>query len=296
MHSNVLLHCAALDGWSLHRTLLYQLQWSRLDLLYRHARGEGRDFGPSGFGRFTHDPQTQIVAGLTWDFGHGYAGGLAVPETDASLGSILLDAAAQGIAQRRELFGFFDYAQFDRVPFFPLRQQTAYHFALERGGLFPHDGAFKARERNPQTFPVYFDRFDDPARVEQLWDVHSGEWTDDGDAYQSRAALPTALTTLKVYETSHLSTLPSSVLDDAQPYAVTARLMNRGASAQSSIGLVYNYRDASSFNEVTFSPAGAVQLREIRSGTARTIAADGTKAVRNCGSTSSCDVAMVAPA
>ena len=103
-------------------------------------------------------------------------------------------------------------------------------------------------------------------------DVH--EWSGDGDAYQSSVALPTALTTIKVYETSH-STPPSSVLDDSQPYSVTARLMNRGASAQSSIGLVYNYRDASNFNEVTFAPAGTVQLREIRSGAAKTIAADG---------------------
>jgi hypothetical protein len=234
----------------------------------------GEIFGPSGFGRFTYDPQTQIVAGLTWDFGQGYSGGLAVPETDATLGSILLDPAAVGIAQRRELFGFFDYAQWDRTPILPVREQTAYHFQIERNGLFPHDGAFKARERDPQMFPVFFDRFDDPARVEQLWDVNSGDWSGDGDAYQSSVALPTALTTIKVYETSH-STPPSSVLDDSQPYSVTARLMNRGASAQSSIGLVYNYRDASNFNEVTFAPAGTVQLREIRSGAAKTIAADG---------------------
>lgn len=262
-------------GWSVlapHTAATAPVEYS---ISYVATPGEMGDiFGPSGFGRFTHDPQTQLVAGLTWDFGHGFAGGLAAPETDASLGSILLETGPAAIAQRRELFGFFDYAQWDRFPSQPLRQQSAYHFQIERGGLFPHDGAFKARERNPQTFPVYFDRFDDPARVEQLWDVHSGEWTDDGVAYQSRAALPTALTTIKVYETSH-ATPPSSVLDDGQPYAVTARLMNRGASAQSSIGLVYNYRDASNFNEVTFSPAGVVQLREIRSGTARTIAADG---------------------
>jgi hypothetical protein len=235
----------------------------------------GEIFGPSGFGRFTYDPRTQLVAGLTWDFGPGYAGGLAAPESDATLGSILLETATEvTIAQRRELFGFFDYAQWDRVPFLPLRQQSAYHFQLERGGQFPHDGAFKARERNPQTFPVFFDRFDDPARVEQLWDVNSGEWTGDGAAYQSRVALATAVTTINAYETTH-STAPSSVLDDSQPYSVTARLMNRGTSAQSSIGLVYNYRDAANFNEVTFGPTGAAQLREIRSGTPRIVAADG---------------------
>ena len=238
-----------------------------------YLAGPWPDSGRSGFGRFVYDPTTQIVSSLTWDFGSGRSGALAAPEPDSFLGSLLLGTASPGGAAVRhppEISGYFDFAQW----MFRGEPWNDFSFAFSRGtdSTTATGGAFVTRELNPNTFPVFFDRFED-AEHSDAWQPVSGQWVRTAHTYNSAIAVPRAITTIGSYEVSDIS-VPVAVLDEDQPYAVTARLMNRRSTPESSVGLVYGYQDAAHFNEIAFSPTGVVQLREMRGGVTTLLATD----------------------
>ena len=238
-----------------------------------YLAGPTLEFGVSGFGRFVYDPTTQIVSDLTWDFGNGRSGALAAPESDSFLGSLLLGTAVPGGGAAKhppEISGFFDFAQW----MFRGEPWNDFSYAFGRGfdTTVSMNGAFVARERYPNTFPIFFDRFEDAERS-GAWQTVSGQWVRTANTFNSATALPVAITTITSYEVSH-SSVPAAVLDENQPYAVTARLMNRRSTPESSVGLVYNYQDAAHFNEIAFSPDGKVQLRETRGGLTTLLATD----------------------
>lgn len=226
----------------------------------------------SGLARFTYDPRTRVVSELVWDLGNDRVGMLDIPDTDGFLGSLLLGTFDPGGWANKwppDISGYFFGAGWGFV-----RSPPQFWYSADRGFDNQFGGTFVTRERNAGAIYIFHDRFADPGAANQ-WESASGNWVRTGSStYENTAALVTALTTVKLYESIDPSGPPSAVIDESQPYAISARLQSKGTASQARAGLVYNYQDKNNFNEVVFSPAGGIELREVRNGAASLIAAD----------------------
>jgi hypothetical protein len=99
----------------------------------------------------------------------------------------------------------------------------------------------------------------------------SGTWATSAGTLNSTSATTRAIATIDSYE-------PRTVFDDDLPeisagkFWFRARMLNQRGGSSTRVGIVYQYQDPGNFYEVSFSPTGAVFVRDVSNGVARTVA------------------------
>jgi hypothetical protein len=234
-------------------------------------------FESSGTGRFIYDPKTQRVSELVWDFGNGWEGSPdeSYPQ-DPNLAPLLLSDLIYVPAATVRLVppyskGPFSSVQWEGVGFNNIR---FYRFTRPQqsdlvGNLISHKRRIEARS-------VFVDHFEN-AILSASWNPANDGWISARGtySYDTATVADTAITTLNGYDDSmDPAVAPTPVLAEGEPFWVNARLLNRSAIAGSGSGIVYNYQDAGTFNEVVLSALGTIELRQIRNGSLATIATD----------------------
>jgi hypothetical protein len=105
----------------------------------------------------------------------------------------------------------------------------------------------------------------------------SGMWATSGGTFNSMSDT-TAIATIdsyipeKFFQNCAVPSEDCLTEIDAPKFWYRARMLNERSGSSTRVGLVYLYQDAANFYEATFSPTGAVFVREITNGVVRTVA------------------------
>jgi hypothetical protein len=100
--------------------------------------------------------------------------------------------------------------------------------------------------------------------------IVSGAWSSSGGTFNSTSTA-TSIATINGYEPEEWD-YPELPDIDAGKFWYRARMLNELSGSATRVGLVYLYKDRSNFSEASFSPTGAVFVREITNGVATTVA------------------------
>jgi hypothetical protein len=100
--------------------------------------------------------------------------------------------------------------------------------------------------------------------------VVSGTWAASGGTFNSTSTI-TAIATIDSY-LAEIVEEPDLTSFTADKFWYRARMLNQRSGSNTRVGIVYLYQDPSNFYEASFSPTGAVFVREIANGMASTVA------------------------
>jgi len=100
--------------------------------------------------------------------------------------------------------------------------------------------------------------------------VVSGSWVASGGTFNSTSTA-TSIATIDTYEPEFADFEPIAEIA-AGKFWYRARMLNQRSGSATRVGIVYQYQDPGNFYEASFSPAGAVFVRELSNGVSTTVA------------------------
>jgi hypothetical protein len=98
----------------------------------------------------------------------------------------------------------------------------------------------------------------------------SGTWATSSGTFNSTSTT-TAIATIDSYVPENNTGAPP-VFEIGGKFWYRARMLNQGSGSSTRVGIVYHYRDAGNFYEVSFSPNGSVFVRDVSNGVSSTVA------------------------
>jgi hypothetical protein len=136
------------------------------------------------------------------------------------------------------------------------------------GLSLPNLAALALTDQDPPTAGIVSEDF---VPLINHWEPASGTWSIGAGTYNSTAAGRADIATIVEYRRLDPAAPPSSV-NPFDQFTVSARMRNKGTTAQHLVGLVYQYQDPADYYEATLSATGIVSLRRTRFGSTDTLA------------------------
>lgn len=100
--------------------------------------------------------------------------------------------------------------------------------------------------------------------------IVSGVWQSSGGTFNSRSTA-TSIATIDSYLPEWNFNPPPTEID-ASKFFFRARMLNERSGSNTRVGIVYLYQDSANFHEASFSPTGAVEIRDVVNGVSTTVA------------------------
>jgi hypothetical protein len=135
--------------------------------------------------------------------------------------------------------------------------------------LLPAYGAAMEAGFNPPLAIFYDTEFSESSPVPEDWEINAGTWSVASGSYNSTTAAAVATSTMFQYIVIPFDPPRSEMFP---PYVYRARVRNQRAGATNLAGVVFDYIDAANYVEAVFSPTGTLSVRQVRDGTATTLA------------------------